>query len=81
MEALQSGYMYMFPAESELYAAVPSRVWWAPWRWSLSVYWLLPSGAENYIEYAEAEVIATNVTKAECIGLMKVLGYTQEITC
>jgi hypothetical protein len=23
--------------------------------------------------------IATNITKAECIGLMKLLGYAQEI--
>jgi hypothetical protein len=67
--------MYMFPLVHDLYAAVPSRVWWAPWRWSLDVYrW---EGVNNI---TRPERIATNITKAECIGLMKVLGYEQEIT-
>ena len=65
----------MFPLVHDLYAAVPSRVWWAPWRWSLDVYrW------EGVSNITPPERIATNIAKAECIGLMKVLGYAQEIT-
>ena len=66
--------MYMFPMSSDIYAAVPSRVWWAPWRWSLAVvYWVDPA------YFSPFRTIATNITKAECIGLMKLLGYAQEI--
>jgi hypothetical protein len=78
MRTLRSGDMYMFPMSSDIYAAVPSRVWWAPWRWSLEVMrW--GSEAPNTISWPQ--IIATNITKAECIGLMKVLGYEEEITC
>ncbi len=69
--------MYTFPINSDIYAAMPWRTWWAPWRWSLDVYmWGRP-----HFAISEAQTIATNITKAECIGLMKVLGYEQEITC
>jgi hypothetical protein len=70
--------MYMFPMSSDIYAAVPSRVWWAPWRWSLCVYWFQSRGAA--VSFTEDEIIATNISKAECIGLMKTLGYEEEIT-
>jgi hypothetical protein len=69
--------MYMFPMSHDIYAAVPSRVWWAPWRWSLVVVRWDRSRSEDYI--TEFETVATNITKAECIGLMKLLGYEQEI--
>jgi hypothetical protein len=55
---------------------VPHRVWWAPWRWALIVYWWVPGA-----DISEGEPITTNISKAECIGLMKTLGYQQEITC
>lgn len=67
----------MFPIESDIYAAVPRRVWWAPWRWSLAVVWWDVSGSDAYT--TTAEDLATNLTKAECIGLIKLLGYEQEI--
>ena len=69
--------MYVFPIESDIYAAVPTRLWWAPWRWALDVYvW-----ERNPFTISEARTIATNVTKAECIGLMKLLGYPKELKC
>lgn len=66
--------MYMFPASHDIYALVARRVWWAPWRWNLNVYWWI--GLNNI---RPLDDIATNITKAECIGLMKILGYEQEI--
>lgn len=60
----------MFPIESAIYALVPYRLWWAPWRWNLGAYWWSDVGRKP---------IATNITKAECIGLMKLLGYPYEI--
>jgi hypothetical protein len=67
--------MYMFPMSSDIYAAVPSRVWWAPWRWTLDVYrW-----ERDPFAISAARTIATNISKAECIGLMKTLGYEEEI--
>jgi hypothetical protein len=66
--------MYMFPMSHDIYAAVPSRVWWAPWRWSLAaIYWVNPA------DFTPLRTIATNITKAECIGLIKLLGYEHEI--
>jgi hypothetical protein len=69
--------MYMFPMSHDIYAAVPSRVWWAPWRWELRVYWW-----SDVVRITPSHTtIATNISKAECIGLMKILGYEQESTC
>ena len=81
MQTLRSGDMYMFPINSDIYAATPFRLWWAPWRWALRVDWCQLRGAANYISFTEDEIIATNITKAECIGLMKILGYEEEIKC
>lgn len=85
MRTLRSGYMYSFPIESGIYAAMPWRRWWTPWRWNLDVYrWghddPRTAGAGAF-HIARAETIATNITKAECIGLMKLLGYPEEIKC
>lgn len=64
----------MFPMSNDIYAAFPTRLWWAPWRWSLSVCrWV--DGNLNV-----TETIATNINKAEVIGLMKLLGYPHEIS-
>jgi hypothetical protein len=68
--------MYMFPVAHDIYAVVPYRLWWAPWRWNLQVYWWTET---NNITHPKP--VATNITKAECIGLMKLLGYEQEIKC
>lgn len=67
----------MFPIESDIYAATPWRRWWTPWRWSLDAYiW-----ERDPFAISAAQTIATNITKAECIGLMKILGYPKEIKC
>lgn len=67
--------MYMFPMSHEIYAVVPNRLWWAPWRWSLYVW----QWASDVYGIEEPTRIATNITKAECIGLIKLLGYPYEI--
>ena len=67
--------MYMFPMSHEIYAVVPTRLWWAPWRWKLRVYWWADVGRIT----PSHTTIATNITKAECIGLIKLLGYPYEI--
>ena len=72
--------MYLCPMSHDIYAAVPTRLWWAPWRWALRVYWFHPSGATNYISYTTDKTIATNVSKSEVIGLIKILGYPYEIS-
>lgn len=75
MRILRSGDMYMFPMLHEIYAVVPRRLWWAPWRWNLDAYmW-----GRTPLTIFPAQTIATNITKAECIGLMKLLGYQHEI--
>lgn len=71
----------MFPVSHDIYAVVPTRLWGAPWRWNLTVYRFVPNTAANHVAYTEDEIVATNITKAECIGLMKLLGYEQEIKC
>jgi len=75
MRKLISGSMYMLPIESYIYAVAPRRLWWAPWLWSLTAWrW-----AGDYSSIENPELVATKLTKAECIGLMKILGYAQEI--
>jgi len=75
MRPLRSGDMYMFPLSDDIYAVMPWRRWWAPWRWSLNVYrW-----ERDPFAISAAETIATNITKAECIGLIKILGYEHEL--
>jgi hypothetical protein len=68
--------MYLYPVSHDIYAVVPHRVWWAPWRWALTVYWWVPD-----VGVSGVETLATNISKAECIGLMKTLGYEQDIKC
>ena len=66
----------MFPIENDIYAATPWRRWWAPWRWALDVHrW-----ERNPFAISEAETIATNLSRAEVIGLIKLLGYPHEIS-
>lgn len=74
MRTLHSGGMYTFPIDSDIYAVVPYRKWGAPWRWSLDVYmWNREPTA-----ISEGQTIATNISKAEVIGLIKILGYPHE---
>lgn len=76
MRTLRSEDMYMFPVSHDIYAVVPIRLWWAPWRWKLQVYrWTELNNS------MPSEYIATNISRAEVIGLIKLLGYEQEIKC
>ena len=66
----------MFPLSHEIYAVTPFRLWWAPWRWELRViYW-----SHLDPKFFSDKRIATNISKAEVIGLMKLLGYPHEIS-
>lgn len=64
----------MFPLMHDIYAVVPFRLWWAPWRWKLGVYWWAVDHRPGVPKY-----IATNISRAEVIGLIKLLGYKHEI--
>ena len=66
--------MYMFPVSHDIYAVVPYRLWWAPWRWNLQVYWW--TGINNI---THPKPVATNITKAEVIGLIKIeeIGFLE----
>lgn len=77
MHYLRSGHMYMFPAWHDIYAVLPCRLWWAPWRWELNTYWWLSTTRGLVI--GEPNPIATNISKAECIGLIKMLGYNKDL--
>lgn len=75
MKPLRSGDMYMFPISHDIYAVEPFRLWWAPWRWALSVYWF----GRDPFTISTPQTIATNISRAEVIGLIKLLGYPHEI--
>jgi hypothetical protein len=61
---MRCGFVYMSPIESDVYGYVPTRIWWKPWRISLRAL---------YYDRPDA-IIATNLTHAECMGLLKILG-------
>lgn len=75
MRRFQPGTIYLFPITSSIYGVCPSRVWWAPWRWSLDVYYWT---AHDTI--ADPLRVADNISKANVIGLIKLLGYPHEIS-
>ena len=64
----------MFPLTHDIFAVVPVRLWWAPWRWKLGVYWWVNR------DIGDPKYIATNMSKSEVIGLIKLLGYPHEIS-
>lgn len=68
---MRSGYMYMCPLDSDLYAVCPTRLWWAPWRWRLTLY--RSSQRSGYFELADESPLPP-MSKAECLGLMKIFG-------
>lgn len=68
--------MYMFPLTHDIYAAVPHRLWWAPWRWNLYVL----NWSRTDPGFDPDKLIATNISKSEVIGLIKLLGYPHEIS-
>ena len=70
----------MFPLTHEIYAVAPTRLWWAPWRWALRIYWFRARSAASFFSYIEDEIVATNLSRAEVIGLIKLLGYHHEIS-
>lgn len=67
--------MYVFPMPHDIYAVVPYRLWWAPWRWRLVVYWWRDVRL-GFLDHT----LAYNISKSEVIGLMKLLGYPYEIS-
>lgn len=67
--------MYLFSHSQDIYAVVPWRIWWAPWRWNLDVW----QWAYDVYGIEDIQRIATNISRAEVIGLMKLLGYPHEI--
>ena len=55
-------YVVKFDVTSDLYACVPRRIWWKPWRWDLYVLrHPLPDTAE----------VIRDMSKEETIGMMK----------
>ena len=65
----------MFPISHDIYAVVPTRLWWAPWRWELRILRWSHRGPG----FDPDKTIATNISRAEVIGLIKLLGYEHEI--
>jgi hypothetical protein len=62
---MRCGYVYLAPLYSDVYGYVPTRTWWKPWRFTLrALYYDMPFD----------EVISTNLTRAECVGLMQLFG-------
>ena len=62
---MRCGFVYLAHIESDVYGYVPTRIWWKPWRISLRAL---------YYDGTPDAVIATNLTHAECVGLLKILG-------
>lgn len=62
---MDCGYVYLSHIESDVYGYVRTRIWWKPWRSNIRAL---------YYDNRHDEVIATNLTYAECVGLMKILG-------
>ncbi len=66
---LVSGDIYMAPISvlpDAVYAYVPKRIWWKPWRWNLYILGYPPRN--KYFE------VVYNLSKLEAIGLMKLRG-------
>jgi hypothetical protein len=67
---MRSGYMYMMPLDSGLYALVPTRCWYAPWLWDVYAYQI----KGRYVD--DRQPIASKVRRDEAYSLMKILGAT-----
>lgn len=66
---MRSGDMYMMPLNSQYYALIPKRRWYAPWVWDLDcVEWLETNGL------SDATPLASNLRRDEALGMMKMLG-------
>lgn len=65
---MRSGYMYMMPLDSGLYALCPTRLWYAPWLWNVYAYQI------NGLYVDDRQPIASKVRRDEAYGLMKILG-------
>ena len=69
---LYSGGMYMMPLDSPFYALIPKRRWYAPWLWDLECIEIIGYG--RVFETDEARILASNLRRAEVLGMMKMLG-------
>lgn len=66
---MRSRHMYMMPFDSQFYALIPKRRWYAPWIWDLDcVERLEPRG------FSDIKPLASNLRRDEVLGMMKMLG-------
>lgn len=70
---MRSGSLYLMPFDSQYYALIPTRRWYAPWVWDLHcVEWLDQSHGQG--RWTATQPLASNLRRAEVIGMMKMLG-------
>jgi hypothetical protein len=70
---LRSGGMYMMPLDNPFYALIPKRRWYAPWLWDLECMEIVNTGG-GVFETDELRILASNLRRAEVLGMMKMLG-------
>jgi len=70
---MRSGGMYMMPLDNPFYALIPKRRWYAPWLWDLECMEIISTGGGKYETY-EPHILASNLRRAEVLGMMKMLG-------
>jgi len=70
---LYSGGMYMMPLDSPFYALIPKFRGYAPWVWDLECIEIVDTGG-GVFETDEARILASNLRRAEVLGMMKMLG-------
>lgn len=69
MATVKSNEMYMMPFDSQYYALIPKRRWYAPWIWDLDcVEWLGTGG------FSDFKPLASKLRYDEVLGMMKLLG-------
>ena len=74
---VKSGYMYLnaryFEGTDNIYAYVPNRIWWKPWRWSVRRVLLLEEVPTKGAEDAPSEYLLHDASKAQVLGMFKLL--------
>ena len=67
---MRHNHMYLAPLESDWYALVPKRRWYAPWVWDVyAEEWESASTLSTC-----TKLLASNIRYAEAKGLMTMLG-------
>ena len=67
---MRHGYMYLAPLESNFYAFIPKRRWYAPWVWDVYAEEWSPAPALE----TNTKLLASNVRYDNAKGLIKMLG-------